>query len=665
MLGDPFILSATSIPTTAPVSNYTIAVTTMADIPMSEGNVATDQVDFEEASPERSTGSRPASRGTAFYSRRRAVTACQVCRARRTKCDNRKPSCSFCLKVGATCIQSPVDLSTFDPASLKILERLDELDKTMKTLALGMTSTQSKTLSNQSEAASSRSILVELIPPSPEYIMKWDVLSDLSREINEIGVPESESATTSSQYSLQSLLSPKTDLATELDLQRVNHLLDNFFNYAHVKNPVLDEQATRRMVQSIILNGIDWSPESCLTLLICALGSIARPFGPTLETMPGTSAYASAETLFHAAQRRIGIAFCSEDIISTQCLFLSGMYMMCMFQPIKAWRFFVQALASCQQLPFLNSLSPPPSSTICDGSPASHSLETLQQATYWSSWKSEREMRSYLRPTDFSLTEEELAFYPPFLPTPPNLQPAQELEANRDSCVPRQTISWYFYLAEISLRRLASNLHAEMLQLSTHILSAQDALESLAAAVSQYEEQAQDWISSLPLCLSFDAPAEEDDICRFVLRGHVINLYELIYWPFISTYLRKNMLTVEEIQIGMPLAGWGIKRLAQKALDYHALRITVNTPGYKHRHHGTLFMIQSCSRSALILVAAALHNISNTAQNSARGANILTLPYGWRTGIDETVDMLEFWEREFPQLATTRQELQAARKKIP
>jgi hypothetical protein len=388
---------------------------------MSESNVSTDQVDFEEASLECTTGSRPAPRGTAFYSRRRAVKACQVCRARRTKCDNRKPSCSFCLKVGATCIQSPVDLSTFDPASLKILERLDELDKTMKTMALRMTSNQSRALPpNSSEPASTRSILVELIPPSLECIMKWDVFSDFNRRINEIGVSESESAMTSSEYSSQFLLSPKTDLATELNLQRVSCLLDNFFNYAHVKNPVLDEPAARCMVQSVILNGIDWSAESCLTLLICALGCIARPFGPTLETMPGTSAYASAETLFHAAQRRIGIPLCSEDIISTQCLFLSGMYMMCILQPTKAWRFFVQALASCQQLPFLNSSSPPLSSTICDGSPASHSLETIQQATYWSSWKSEREMRSYLQPADFTLTEEELAFYPSILPTPPN-----------------------------------------------------------------------------------------------------------------------------------------------------------------------------------------------------------------------------------------------------
>lgn len=82
--------------------------------------------------PERRGSKRPAARGTAFYPRKRANTACQVCRARKTKCDNQKPTCSYCLSVGAKCIQSPVDLSAFDPASLKILERLDELESLIK-----------------------------------------------------------------------------------------------------------------------------------------------------------------------------------------------------------------------------------------------------------------------------------------------------------------------------------------------------------------------------------------------------------------------------------------------------------------------------------------------------------------------------------------------------
>jgi hypothetical protein len=149
-----------------------------------------------------------------------------------------------------------------------------------------------------------------------------------------------------------------------------------------------------------------------------------------------------------------------------------------------------------------------------------------------------------------------------------------------------------------------------------------------------------------------------------VLRGHIINLFEMIYWPFISAHLAQD-LDDEETQGILPLAGENIKRLAQKALDYHALRLTVNKSGYRHRHHGTLLMIQSCSRSALVLVAAVLHNIANTARNSARGAHILKLPNGWQTNLDETIDMLEFWENESRQSAGIRRVLQAAREKVP
>ena len=59
-----------------------------------------------------SISKRPAPRGTAAYPRKRANKACQVCRARRTKCDNKKPSCSFCEKVGTQCVWAPDDLSS-------------------------------------------------------------------------------------------------------------------------------------------------------------------------------------------------------------------------------------------------------------------------------------------------------------------------------------------------------------------------------------------------------------------------------------------------------------------------------------------------------------------------------------------------------------------------
>lgn len=36
--------------------------------------------------------------------RTRGTVACQRCRSRKTKCDNRRPSCGYCLKVGEPCV---------------------------------------------------------------------------------------------------------------------------------------------------------------------------------------------------------------------------------------------------------------------------------------------------------------------------------------------------------------------------------------------------------------------------------------------------------------------------------------------------------------------------------------------------------------------------------
>src|SRR2546421_10787885 len=68
------------------------------------------------------------------YPRKRAIRACQLCRARRTKCDNKKPTCSFCEKVGSECITSDGENTVLDAASLKILQRLDDLEKLVRSI---------------------------------------------------------------------------------------------------------------------------------------------------------------------------------------------------------------------------------------------------------------------------------------------------------------------------------------------------------------------------------------------------------------------------------------------------------------------------------------------------------------------------------------------------
>jgi len=42
--------------------------------------------------------------GKAFPTRRRALQACEACRAKKSKCDNERPSCGSCIQHGIDCV---------------------------------------------------------------------------------------------------------------------------------------------------------------------------------------------------------------------------------------------------------------------------------------------------------------------------------------------------------------------------------------------------------------------------------------------------------------------------------------------------------------------------------------------------------------------------------
>ncbi|KAK7968831.1 C6 zinc finger domain protein [Apiospora saccharicola] len=253
----------------------------------------------------------------------------------------------------------------------------------------------------------------------------------------------------------------------------INELLERFFMHVHSKNPILDETEKRRVVRAAFMEGLDWSSASFLALLICALGSISISLGPSHDVSPRTRSYQDAEAFFSAAQKRMGPLFLHPSIIVIQCLFLSGVYLMCVFRPTYTWRCFSQALAACQGFHFLNKDAQVQDRT----SPSSDisSEDVLEQA----------------------------------VGTP---------DGHTDPVNLRARGSWLFYLAEISLQRLNSRLSSEIKSLHDRYTTPSPAipsfdataastsaspvtghsLQALAGMIPEYENQAQQWADSLP-----------------------------------------------------------------------------------------------------------------------------------------------------------------------
>ncbi|KAF9883655.1 hypothetical protein FE257_003089 [Aspergillus nanangensis] len=262
----------------------------------------------------------------------------------------------------------------------------------------------------------------------------------------------------------------------------------------------------------------------------------------------------------------------------------------------------------------------------------------IEQAVYWSSWKAERELRTEIQAPDFTPAEEELALYPPFFPSPPLFhQSSVHVDIQQ-----RADRSWYFFLSEISIRRLTFSVVKD--RLIAERLGGDNYLHILAMKSFQHQAQAEEWVATLPEIVSISStPAPDDDICRFILRGKLMDFYELVYWPFVEGALNAQPNIAID---GQDSSVKTLQDLTLSGLQHHVTRIHVNKPGFRHRHHGTPRLIQSCTRSALVLIGAKLEmrNLHNDR------LHLLTqMPIGWEDAVLAVVELNEYWAAEFPE----------------
>jgi hypothetical protein len=84
---------------------------------------------------------------------------------------------------------------------------------------------------------------------------------------------------------------------------------------------------------------------------------------------------------FEAAQMRLGVVLRTHGVLETQCFFYSGVYLMAIFQPIRAWRCFVQTAAMAETMVF--------STKVPDNDASLQSDLRCLTTTHWACLKSE------------------------------------------------------------------------------------------------------------------------------------------------------------------------------------------------------------------------------------------------------------------------------------
>ncbi|KAB8223914.1 hypothetical protein BDV33DRAFT_199960 [Aspergillus novoparasiticus] len=634
------------------------------------------------------------------HPRKRAVTACEHCRARKIKCTNERPECRSCVRLGARCsYDQRVNHSSFDPASLLILDKLDQVLRRLPHDPVP----RSPDVSTSDGLMRGNNINVHTVPgakgegrsgfegqgpraldglqvpssfASTDSVLAWPVFGDRFGQgclAEELFIAEHlSSAALGDPFQLPpDHGSLKRGGICEDDIP---NLVTRFLHLVHIKNPILDSKSIKQYAYRVAENGLGWDASSCLVLLACALGAIAAPFDPRtgpLDQHRSTPApviesdKVVAKNYYQLACRRLGLL--DRSLLASQCYLLSGIYLMYTIRPLEARFHFYQA--SSIYAIYLKGQVALQQRRELDGQLLGSANRRLEQRLYWTCFKSECEIRLEL---DLPVSELATLAYPDMFPSPPTpLSPIEASQTHGNSLVstplsssscqqsgqsstfgtPQEVEeqSWYYYLSEIALRRIGNRVLHYFYKEDNRSWSQMNIYEAVAIA-EDLEVQLQSWESSVPIQFRGLPSMEEQIELRCMIHGRFTDIKCLLYRPFLYYAIHHKDHKPESNQMFEPLA--------QKALS-SILELTTTGAVY-HRNHGTWFICRLTTTSALLLLAATKSGLIPRDQffeSSCWGGEV-------GRSFKTCLDVLKYWESESPDILKARQIVESLRDEI-
>jgi Fungal Zn(2)-Cys(6) binuclear cluster domain len=286
----------------------------------------------------------------------RRKSACQTCRLRKIKCDLKRPQCSLCQTSGTGCVYlTEPPKQTLESVAKILTGRLDTVTKQLEDLkaSVEVNGARGQSRPGSIGAVTSPVIMIDPhdhqtapepsrdfshIPPhqtTADTILTWPIFENKFTEnflieplLTDPAVSDPQlyarSGSNEDNYAMIASLAP-------LDEERIPSLVDHFLQNVHTKNPVIDVETLVQRSRLAATQGLGWDAWSCLVLLACALGSIAKPFG-AWEKLPESEVYfrtpatqkelQQAENCFVLAGRRLGLL--KQTMLAAQCHFFAG-----------------------------------------------------------------------------------------------------------------------------------------------------------------------------------------------------------------------------------------------------------------------------------------------------------------------------------------------------
>ncbi|KAG5742848.1 hypothetical protein H9Q69_014040 [Fusarium xylarioides] len=284
-----------------------------------------------------SGGSPPASRRK---TRTRTTTACTACRSRRTRCDSQKPECGYCRIRGLECqyeqsIRLPPNRVEAELAAIH--ERLDYIVG-----KLPLNATQQPNIVPQGVSVDSGQGYHVF---TGEEKLPFQLLgTGCVMAILGLG-PGFAEEIASLERNVPPVWPGHSSRMHLIQQQHALLALAAFSRHIHIWYPILHPGFSQRYL-SIISGPLMPGPESCLVLLVAAVGALAQQD----YELGGSGTENSSELYLEVAMASLPVVLTDKCIESVQCLFLLAIYHCCVSKPSQAYDYTMMASFKVQNL---------------------------------------------------------------------------------------------------------------------------------------------------------------------------------------------------------------------------------------------------------------------------------------------------------------------------
>ncbi|GAB0137898.1 hypothetical protein EsDP_00006151 [Epichloe bromicola] len=478
------------------------------------------------------------------YPRRRATIACEVCRSRKSRCDGNKPKCKLCTELGADCAyrEPGVKLDTGDKLILEHLNRIENL------LQMSFAANQingihllqsSPSLSNGTAISGDHALLTgSSNMNSVIHSGGFDTWRYMPVGTNILTMPKCHTNATMHllQWPLIRDLVPRPcdpqillqlEMAREplfpltktpcVDLSETQAYVQAFFDRVNIWYACVNPYTWRSQYRTALSNGFREGPESCIVLLVLALGeaslrgSISRIV--PLEEPPGLQYFTAAWSLLPGM-------ITTNNVLAAQCHFLAAAYLFYLVRPLEAWNLLCTASTKLQLLLMAPDKIPAPQ-------------RALLERIYWNVLLFESDLLAEL-----DLPYSGVVQFEENVGLPGGFEGGTE---DQDQ-VGRDEL-WYF-LADIALRRLLNRV-SQLIYSKNSMASTTTSLEPV---VVELDYQLTQWYESLPQALQFPFTRTMlQDPIQAVLRLRFYACKTIIHRPYVLAVVDNEQAVLDMV----------------------------------------------------------------------------------------------------------------------